>query len=98
MPSSQSEFPNVAVAEVLRLGLDVEVDLDADGRRGLRDDLGERRDLADLLGHQRVVNPIGCPAAASSDLAWLTFCARWATLVSVEAKPDQNGLSLPMSA
>ena len=45
-----------------------------------------------------VLNPDGWPAAASSDLAWLMFCARWAMLVLVEGKMGANGLSLPMSA
>ena len=45
-----------------------------------------------------VENPELCPAAASSDLAWLMFCVRWATLVLVDGKTGANGLSLPMSA
>src|ERR1700689_2750589 len=45
-----------------------------------------------------VENPDGCPAAASSDLAWLMFSARWAMLVFVDGKTGANGLSLPMSA
>ena len=45
-----------------------------------------------------VENPDGCPAAASSDLAWLMFCTRWGTLVFVDGKTGANGLSLPRSA
>ena len=45
-----------------------------------------------------VENPEPCPAAASSDLAWLTFCARCGMLVLVDGKTGANGLSLPMSA
>ena len=45
-----------------------------------------------------VLNPEGCPAADSSDLALLMSCARCAMLVLVDGKTGANGLSLPRSA
>src|SRR5215468_6313444 len=46
-------LPDHAIAVVLRLRLDGEVDVDADLGRGLLDDLRELRDLLDFLGQQR---------------------------------------------
>src|SRR3974377_1488157 len=53
--------PELEVAVVHRLIFHTEFDGYPDGRRGLRHDLRERRDLLDILGHQRGAEPRAVP-------------------------------------
>src|SRR5579862_919624 len=60
--------PELEVAVVLGLLLDVEVDLHPDGLRGLRHDLRQLRDLLDVLGRQRGGEPVGVPGRSQQRL------------------------------